>query len=589
MMTQRIPKQTNDIDVESTTILAQRVDWLYKNLPAAVTGHLLGAIVTLGLLWRITPRFTLLTWFACCVATTIPGLEAYRRYRHSGTPVTDPRFWARAYVVTTCLAGIAWGAAGFLLLPSASLGYAALLSLILLGAAAGSVATDAVYFPAVRVFVIPCLAPLAIRLGLEGKEFYLWWSAGAVFIMLLLLATARSLEKLFVGALVAEHAAMKAQTLAERANQEKTRFLAAASHDLRQPLTSLAINTRLLGGQVRDGTGRALHKNVTAAVDDLKRVLNALLDISKLDAGTIEANIQPVAIAGLFASVRRGFEAEAQAKKLRLRIRSSKLSVRSDPVLLSRVVSNLVSNAIHHTLSGGVLVCCRKRGDVARIEIWDTGIGIPRDKWEEIFKEFSRLESPNKDPRRGLGLGLAIVRRISDLLGHPIEVHSVVGQGSRFIVSVPVASASSTILSARPPSQWAFDPLLGANIGVIEDEENVRRDLEALLKQWGCFVVSAESAIRLEEIVEENELRLDVIISDYQLKQGDGVEAIENLRAKFGNIPAVLITGTAKPHPMQSAMEKGIPILQKPFEIDMLRETLRELIATAHTDETDGS
>ena len=196
---QRSARPTTNTYAELTPILSQRIDWLYRNLPATAIGHLIGAIVTTGVLWRITPRFTLLAWFACCASVTIPGFVAYRRYRRFGTLVSDPRAWVGVYVATTCLGGISWGAAGFILFPPASLDYQAMLSLFLIGAAVGSVATDAVYFPAVAAFVIPCLIPLAIRLSLEAKEFYYWWAAGALFLMRFLLEAARNLEKLFVG------------------------------------------------------------------------------------------------------------------------------------------------------------------------------------------------------------------------------------------------------------------------------------------------------------------------------------------------------------------------------------------------------
>ena len=585
---QRSARLMTNTDAESRRILSQRIDWLYKNLPATAIGHLIGAIVTTGVLWRVTPRFTLLAWFACCASVTIPGFVTYRRYRRFGASASDPRAWVGAYVATTCLGGIAWGAAGFILFPPASLDYQAMLSLFLIGAAVGSVATDAVYFPAVAAFVVPCLIPLVIRLSLEAKEFYYWWAAGALFIMLFLLEAARNLEKFFVGALIAKQDAEIAYRQAARSNQEKTRFLAAASHDLRQPLTSLAINARLLGSHIQDAEGNALHENVAAAVEDLKRVLNGLLDISKLDAGVIEPNVHPMSVAVLFASMARAFEAEARAKELTLRIRSSPLTVNSDPVLLPRMLANLVSNAIHHTRSGGVLLCCRKRGDVASIEIWDTGVGIPGDQTEAIFQEFYQLAGPEKDRRKGLGLGLAIVRRIGDLLGHRIEVRSVVGKGSRFSLVVPLTNVNCAVESDPRPARWTFDPLLGASIGVIEDEASVRRDLEALLKQWGCLVVSAGSVIGLHEMISAGDLRLDAVISDFQLGNENGLEAIEQLRTRFGNVPAVLITGDTGPLSVRQATQKGIPVLQKPFEIDVLRETLRTLIVAA-ADETDSA
>jgi two-component system, sensor histidine kinase len=571
--------------VNAKATLADRVDWLYRNAPIGLVGHVIGAIVTAGVMWGVSPRRALISWLVASLCAAIPSLAAYHLYRSSSTAADEPRTWARTYALTSCVTGTLWGMAGLVLFPAQSLGYQALLSLFLLVAGIGSVATDAVYFPAVVAFVVPCFTPLTIRLALEATDPYLWWSAGAVLITLLLLAAARSLEKLFVGALIARQAAEVAHNLAERANQEKTRFLAAASHDLRQPLTSLAINARLLGAHVPDAAGRALHESVTAAVEDLTGVLNALLDISKLDAHTVEPNIQPVAVSVVLANVHRAFEAEARAKNLTLRVRSCELFVQSNPVLLSRIVSNLVSNVVRYTPRGGVLIGCRKRTDKVSIEVWDTGVGIPHDKREEIFREFRQLGNTERDRRGGLGLGLSIARRISVLLGHGLELRSVAGKGSRFSVLAPIATANDAVTSLGHSRSWEFDPLLGATVGVIEDEAGVRRDLEALLRQWGCNVVSAESAVQLEEATGEQGA-LDALISDFQLCSGDnGVDAIDRLRDRFGHIPALLISGDTAPHAVRKAADMGIPILQKPFEIEALRATLCELLAAARLDD----
>src|SRR5712691_1712626 len=316
----------------------------------------------------------------------------------------------------------------------------------------------------------------------------------------------------------------------EEANLAKSRFLAAASHDLRQPLHAL----NLFVTQLRTETDQAEKSRVTAQIDAavtaMNDLFNALLDISKLDAGVLAPELTTFPVAQLLKHMETTFAPAAREKGLRLQFVPSAAWVRSDFILLERILLNLVSNAIRYTVRGGVLVGCRGRGQQLRIEVWDSGIGIPEDQRENIFGEFCQLAASERDRRGGLGLGLAIVDRLCRLLDHRLELTSTLGRGSRFAVSLPSVAAPQEA-SEHAPKAMA-DPASGKLIVVIEDDALALDAMRGLLRRWGCLVVTAESESEaLASLVDDDQLP-DLIISDYRLAGGHtGIEAIQRLRS----------------------------------------------------------
>jgi signal transduction histidine kinase/CheY-like chemotaxis protein len=369
----------------------------------------------------------------------------------------------------------------------------------------------------------------------------------------------------------------------ELANSAKSRFLAAASHDLRQPLHALG----LFVAQLRTATTAAERQRVVERIDTAVAMMNelfkALLDISRLDAGALTPDITEFPMARLLDRLRTTFAGTAKEAGLDFRVVPTDAWVRSDFVLLEQILLNLTSNAIRYAARGGVLIGCRKRGRDLRIEIWDTGPGIPDDQRQKIFSEFYRGNDPQHDRRGlggGLGLGLAIVDRLCRLLHHPIELSSDVGRGSRFSVIVPIVAAAAHAAEPPTPAVSALNLATEKLIVVIDDDALALEGMGGLLRSWGCRVVAARSAAEALLGLTDAECPPDLVISDFHLsEQSTGIDAIEQLRAAFGvPIPALLVSGDISPTLLQQAQHGGYHLLHKPVDPMPLRTMLNRLL-----------
>jgi signal transduction histidine kinase/CheY-like chemotaxis protein len=365
----------------------------------------------------------------------------------------------------------------------------------------------------------------------------------------------------------------------ELANLAKSRFLAAASHDLRQPLHAL----NLFLDQRRSETDLVERSRLDAQIDTavaaMNELFNSLLDISKLDAGVLALSISEFPVDHLLKRIETTFAATARENGLRLSVVSSRAWVRSDFILLERILLNLVSNAVRYTERGGVVVGCRGRNGRLRIDVCDSGIGIPEDQRRNIFGEFYQLDDGAKDRSGGLGLGLAIVDRLGGLLDHPIELTSSVGRGSRFSVLVPSAPVRTAQAFLDVP-RALVDSEHGKLVMVIDDNELVRNGTRGLLKSWGCLVVTAESEDAAMAKLAEHGRRPDLIISDYHLANGKvGFELIDRLRRACGaQIPAFLISGDTAPERLREASASGYYLLHKPILPITLRSVVSQLL-----------
>lgn len=364
-----------------------------------------------------------------------------------------------------------------------------------------------------------------------------------------------------------------AKEAAEEANVAKTRFLAAASHDLRQPMQALGMFVAVLAGRPMDAAQATLVARIQDSVTALEGLLNSLLDMSKLEAGLVVAHHAEFPVVGMMERLAAEFEPLCAAAGLSLTVVPTKAVVRSDPALLERILRNLLNNAVRYTKTGRVLFGCRKQGRKAVFQVWDTGIGIPQAEIRNIFREFHQIGNLGRDRRQGLGLGLAIVERLSQLLDHPIAVRSQEGRGSMFSVQVPLATRAP---AAVVPSQLQLGlARKGAAILVIDDEPDVRESLELLLESWGHVVLSAASA--------EDALRRlqgwgrvpDLVIADYRLQNGDtGGQAIARVEVHLrpvAKLPAIILTGDTAPERLQQAQALGHGLLHKPVQPETLR------------------
>jgi signal transduction histidine kinase len=376
----------------------------------------------------------------------------------------------------------------------------------------------------------------------------------------------------------AESALVKAKADAERANQSKTSFLAAASHDLNQPLNAARLFLGALSRELPQGRSHELTERIDNALETMDHLLTALMDISKLDAGFWQAEYADISLQLLLAALYREFEPQAAANGLRLRLVQTSAVVRTDRHLLERVLRNFIGNAIRYTKTGRILIGCRRCGNAVRIDVIDTGIGIPKAKWRTVFEEFHQLGNNPRPQEKGVGLGLAIVDRVARLLEAPVDLDSIQGKGSRFSITLPLGCAESVehAAVASPGAANAAD-FGTCEVLVIDNDPQVLEGMQTLLHSWNCRVIRAASA---EEALSLAVLAPDIVIADYHLGGGAlGTQAIEALNARFGpDIPCLLITSDTSPRLRAELRAAGHVVLNKPLAPSRLRALMSHLL-----------
>lgn len=399
-----------------------------------------------------------------------------------------------------------------------------------------------------------------------------------------------------------EHELRLTKEAAEQANLAKSKFLAAASHDLRQPLHAFGLLLTSLANRVKEPEAQHILQRLESALESTQSMFNALLDVSRLDAGVLVAEPKNFALEPLFAQIESEFGPIARDKGLQLRVRHPVFWVYSDPMLLDRILRNLVSNAIRYTARGGVMLAARPRGDRAEIQVWDTGLGIPREHQQEIFDEFHRLGKPTGDSRVGLGLGLSIVKRLSGMLQHPLRLRSESGRGSMFSVEVPLAKRSRLTTApapapapaaskAKPPAAAAANApevvrIAGPRwlVALLDDDPLALDGLQQILSGWSCQVVAASDPDGLIDRLSQAPRRPDLLIVDYDLGTSSpltGLEAVAKINRWLGlakPVPALVVTGMVDPVALAHLMESGIPWLTKPVPARALREAMQRVL-----------
>lgn len=372
--------------------------------------------------------------------------------------------------------------------------------------------------------------------------------------------------------------AQRTQELAT-ANAAKSHFLASASHDLRQPVAAIGLITDLLRERLTDPALRGLTDRLTRAVIAMEHLLKGLLDLSRLDSGTVEVKFQRIPLQALLESITSHEAETARHKGLHLRIRPTSAVAMSDPTLLQQILRNLVGNAVHHTQHGGVLVTVRRHKARLLIQVWDTGGGIAPHNVDRIFDEFVQLGNPAREGSQGLGLGLSIVKRAARLLDHSIRVRSTLGHGSCFSVEVPAAP----LHAAPPPLVTPVQPgvtdgfsLQGQHVLVVEDDPNIRGAISLILRNWGAQVSTGGCIAELRQGSFET---TTLVISDHRLPDGTGIDAVKLLRQQHPQLPAIIITGDTAPEHIQHLHDSALPVLHKPFRTEGLRAMIEATLA----------
>ncbi|HEX6708652.1 MAG TPA: hybrid sensor histidine kinase/response regulator [Albitalea sp.] len=495
--------------------------------------------------------------------------------------------------------GTRWRQRGFILLGMLAMGVVALLPwlggrasedgllLLALGTVAlcGAAGFAALPAPAALAALLPLSAVLADAVQGQGlpvdAAFAALLSAAAMGVGI---ACRRSWLRAARAALAREDRIVEleaARDAALRADQEKSRFLAIASHDLRQPVHALGLFAATLEKRLQGSDEEPLVRNVVRSIDGLDRSFNAMLDVSRLDAGTIEPNFQHFPLRDLFRRLHMHFAGQAEQAGLNLRFSPGGKSVTSDPQLLERIVGNLIQNAIKYTERGGIVVVARTTATHFNVEVWDTGVGIRAADLPRIFDEFYQVGRGDRTRPQGLGMGLAIVKRLVRLLGHTLTVASQPGRGTVFRVGIAQGGLPEIQDVTAAADTLPMPVLQARTVLIVDDEESIREGLGMLLEEWGYQAIAAGSVEQAERLVHMLGAPPDLILSDLHLGDGpDGIAAIEAVRRRCAcDVPAILITGDTSHDEMRRATDSGHPVLFKPVQPRKLLNALRGLVS----------
>jgi signal transduction histidine kinase/CheY-like chemotaxis protein len=574
---------------------AERVADIYAYLPITTVAMVVGVLVTVSQFWTLVPLPGMAAWLTALGLLGVVRAWMYRGFKNRKNNDRAALLrWYKAWWATTLVAGCLWGLAAWFFYGYGGATERLILILTIYSYCMAGMQILSPQHNTFYEFCALCLTPLVVRVALPGDPKSVLLAGYLLVIFGITVMLARLYRKnneglvqikvradqLMVQLRAEKAAADAARQEAEVANRAKTQFFAAASHDLRQPLHAMGLFAEALRQRSHDEEVSQLVASINGSVDALEGLFSELLDITRIDTGGVDVTPEHFNVGDIFRKLRLHFEPVAFEKGLALRFRGASHNVYADPVLVERILRNLVSNAIRYTNDGTVLVSCRRRGGRLLLQVWDTGLGIREREQEHIFEEFYQIaysEALSPQQRKGLGLGLAIVKRLAGLMQAPLTLRSVAGRGSVFSLELPPGKAPR----ARAPSDVRGKLPIGLTlehrfIVVVEDEPAVRGGLEVLLRGWGARVASFETATSScawAQGAEGASERPDLLIVDYRLEQGHtGVEVIQGFRKRFGHdVPAIMVTGSTMTGHEAEAAEHDFHLLIKPVVPNKLR------------------
>lgn len=573
-------------DPYARAVTAEAVTFIYRNLLGSIAFLSPMPFLMVWVMWPRVDHAALIAWCAADVAVSILNVVLAFSHRRCRPSIDEAPRWGRYYTWSSFITGVVWGCACMFFFVPDSAALQVFLYVYTIGQCTGSIILQPFWIESAYVLIATTLSLAALRLFMEDSVAY---HGLAVFLLLgmgALLAighyagkTARASIRLrFENLDLVERLRLENER-AEMANRAKTRFLASASHDLRQPVHALTLFVSALKSETVSERARALHANVSASVDALTQLLNALLDISKLDANIVETNLEPCTLDEMLGLLHNEYAPQAQDRHLVFRLDAEPgLVVRSDRALLETMLRNLLSNALRYTQHGSVTLQASTEGARVCICVRDTGPGIPLEQQQAIFQEFVQLDNPERDRQKGLGLGLAIVHRLAGLLDHELGLQSAPGEGSVFSIRVGVDELSGVPAVGDMPGLDIDTELSGLCVLVIDDERDVRIGMREVLEQWGVRALLAASEDEALQLVTQTGTP-DVIIADFRLREGrTGAQAIAALRAMCGQeVAAMIVTGDTDPQRLREARDSGNTLMHKPVQPAKLRAYLRGL------------
>ena len=572
----------------SAQIRSEQVRTVYLHSPTTTIGSLVAGAALVAVMWDHVSHAVLIGWLLALCLHQAVRVYHYTSYQAAGAGQKSER-WGKLYVVAALTAGMIWGSAGVLMFVPGSLPHQAMLVLILFGIGAVSIASLSAFAPAFYALIVLTLLPIIVRMLLDPGPAHVYLAIPGIIVFLVVISFGRTINRIIAESkrrrfenldLIEELRAQKliaeeARQAAEAANRSKTQFFAAASHDLRQPLHAMGLFASALNEKIKDPEMLNVVQSINASVEALEGLFNELLDISKIDSGVISPRITHFPLDDVFVRLGDEFAAEARAKGLRLVVSGGAHVVESDSVLLERILRNLLGNAIRYTSRGEVALTATQADGAVRIEVRDTGPGIAAEDQQRIFDEFVQLANPGRTSRKGLGLGLSIVKRLCGLLGYEIRLDSEPGRGASFSFEVPLGAREEAARAAVGAPAGRAD-LSGRLVVVIDDEDAIVEGMRVLLSGWGMDVIGSATGDDVVPTVHAKERIPDLIIADYRLAGGVvGTAVIERLRRELDpEIPAILVTGSTGPERISEADANRYDLLLKPVSPEALRETI---------------
>jgi len=586
-----------DIDETNLPVRREQVRARLAMYPTMIGSALLLVPLLVWLMWDVVAHNVLLGWMVLAIAVHATELWHWSRAKAKTEEIEQCRTWNRRFLFHTSIAASVWGLGWILMFVPGVLSYQALLIIVAMGMAAGAVTINPVHRPSLFIYLIILLLPLTIRVAWENDRTH-WILAFMLLVYVgFLLNSALNLMRTFSLSLrqrfeneallqelrIRKEELARALEIAEQANRAKSKFLATASHDLRQPLQALRLFSEALQDVAKEPESQRLAGQIGKSVNALVDMFDDLLDVSRLDAGIIQPRWQNFELFDLFDRLYVDFEPMAKAKGLSLQLPycnergmngpQCDAVVYSDPFLLERMMRNLVSNAIRYTDHGSVEVRCRCLPDAVEIAVHDTGIGIRPEVLPHIFEEYYQVDNPHRDRRKGLGLGLAIVRRVEELLGYRVLVESVPGQGSVFTFAAPRGDASTL---ARPyVITQSRQDISNKVIAFVEDDADIRQFTVEIMQEWGCRVFAGESGAAVLKQLDQVALRPDLLVCDFRLPGNQtALDVMREMRTFWGALPVLVITGDTGAETLQAIRQSGASLLHKPIATTRLRSMM---------------
>lgn len=569
------------------SIRIEQARLIHRNIPTAVIGGFIVASLTAGIFSLVAPTGNVVAWLFAALLLSLYRMMTWWKYRRALATLVSAQGWLRDAIIGAALSGVLWGTGSFFLSPSENFSFQILYVWAVVMMSVAAMFSFSAFYPCFLAFLLPWVLPVMVELGMHNTPVH--WGV-AIGILLFAAVAARfvwTFNQVFLDSLKLrfENVDLVAQLTvqkeaAEAAGLAKSRFLAVASHDLRQPMHALNLYVGSLAGLDLSDRARKLLGNVRQCGEAMDKMFRALLDVSRLDAGIVQAETRAFSMQSMLDRVRMEFEPQARDKGLELRVVGCSASVHSDPAMVERMLRNLVLNAVLHTDSGKVLVGCRRRKGRLHIKVYDTGPGIPRELHGKVFEEFFQIGNPERDRTKGLGLGLAIVSRLARLLSVNVTLESEPGKGAMFAFELPRVRQDDVPIHMRTdPGMRARNNLEGMMVVVIDDEAPILDAMRELLEMWGCRVVTATSGDEALKKLGSSTRVPDILVCDYRLRgDEDGIGVVGALRAEFNDdIPAVLITGDTGPERIREIQASGLKVLHKPLQENELRSVLSRL------------